>query len=418
MIQSAVQSTIQAYQNSGANITLNIVGLQQTTLNESGSGMQATLSAVSADATVRNLRDKLAADMVVLVSQDADWCGYATLSWRTTSSGTNYDAYAAVYSKCLSNLTLAHELGHLQGLDHNRENAGNSAAYPYSYGYRICGSSGFLDVMSYNCSTSTPKIANFSNPYVSYNGYATGIAYEADPAKSAESARTLNGTATRVAGYRLSNTSTATAPVAPSNLAIQGATFDTVTIAWNDNSSNESGFRVQRSTDGVNFTEIATLGAGVRSYSDSAVAVRTVYYYRVSAYNSAGTSTFSNVTSLTTPDLPPPPPPAPSGVSASDNGDGTARVSWVIGSTNASSFEVRRETWNSLKNAWQSPTIAATLPASVTSIVDLTGSGTFRYWVRATNSGGVSAYAGPADVTVTSSSSTSGQKKIPRGKGK
>ena len=129
MIQSAVQSANQAYLNSQANITLSIVGLQQVALTES-SGMQATLSALQQNSEVRSLRDRLAADMVVLVSQNSDWCGYASLQVTNTSSGTNTDAYAVAWSSCLSSQTLAHEVGHLQGLDHNRENTAGSGGIP------------------------------------------------------------------------------------------------------------------------------------------------------------------------------------------------------------------------------------------------------------------------------------------------
>lgn len=80
MIQSAIESANQAYQNSNANITVKVVGLQQVAMSESGSGMQATLSALKSNTEVRSLQDKLAADMVVLVSQDSDWRGYASLS--------------------------------------------------------------------------------------------------------------------------------------------------------------------------------------------------------------------------------------------------------------------------------------------------------------------------------------------------
>lgn len=416
MIQSAVESANQAYLNSQANIALKVVGLQQAPLSES-SGMQSTLSALQQNSTVRSLRDKLAADMVVLVSQNSDWCGYAGLWVTTTSAGTNTDAYAVVYSNCLSNQTLAHEIGHLQGLGHDRENEGGTPSYPYAYGYRVCTSDGFRDVMSYACSTNVPRVLQFSNPYVFYNGYATGIAYESNPSKAAEAARALNNNATKVAAYRVGSSSTATPPAAPSALAVQSAVYNKVTICWADNASNENGYKVERSKDGVTFAEVATLGADARSFADGSVTARTTYYYRVRAYNSAGASAYSNTISVATPDIPAPLPAAPTSVVAANNGDGTALVSWAAGSTTATSFEIRRETYNSRKHTWGSATTAAVVPASVTSIADASGSGTFRYSVRATNSGGASAYAGPASVTVTNSTSTS-TKQQPPGKGK
>ena len=345
MVQSAVQAANQAYVNSQANVTMNVVGLQQSSVSESG-GMAGTVDALKNNTTVRSLRDRLAADMVVLVSENTDYCGYATLWYSYSGSSTNWDAYAAVNSGCLSNQVLAHEVGHMQQLDHNRENATGMAAYAYSYGYRLCSSGGFVDIMSYPCSTGVPKINYFSNPNITYNGYATGISYEANPGNSAETARTLNNTAAQVANYRVGTGSVApTPPAAPSGLAVQGATYNSVSIGWTDNSTNETGFHVQRSSDGVNFALIATLGAGTRSFVDVTVLARSSYYYRVRAFNSAGASAYSSAVRATTPDTASVPA-APSSISAVNKGDGSALVSWVDSSSNETSFEVRRRKWD------------------------------------------------------------------------
>ena len=125
------------------------------------------------------------------------------------------------------------------------------------------------------------------------------------------------------------------------------------------------------------------------------------------AYNSVGASAYSNAVNVTTPDVPPPPPAVPTSVAAGNNGDGTALVSWGSGSTNTASFEVRREKWDSRKRRMDQRDTAATVPSSVTSIVDSTGAGTYRYFVRATNAGGSSAYVGLVSVTITSISSSS-----------
>lgn len=72
-----------------------------------------------------------------------------------------------------------------------------------------------------------------------------------------------------------------------------------VLLQWQDNSEDESGFRIERSTDGANFVEIDTVGAGVTSYQD-AVSGGATYYYRVRAYSSNGNSDYSNVAEVTT----------------------------------------------------------------------------------------------------------------------
>jgi hypothetical protein len=407
MIQSGVQAANQAYLNSQVGITMNLVGMAQVGFTE-GSSTSATLSAVTADAATASLRNQLGADVVMLIGENSDYCGMASLM---TSNSTSFapNAYGVVYSSCISNQSLAHETGHIQGLMHDRASSDYGGVYPYSFGYARCASdgTGFRDVMSYPCSGAA-RVLVFSNPYVNWNGHAAGIAYESSPSTSAENARTLINTAATVAAFRGSRVAS-TAPAAPSSMIIRGNTYNNVTVVWSDNSGNETGFKLERSSDGVNFAEIATLGADTTSHGDSSVAAGTTYYFRVRAYNSVGTSTYSNTVSVTTPEVPPPPPLAPSSVTAVDNGDGTASASWSGNATNVASYEVRRERFDSRKGTWGSSTVAATVPGSVLSIVDQTGAGTYRYFVVAANAGGRSAAAGPANVTVTSPTATRGR---------
>src|SRR5262249_15582446 len=74
-----------------------------------------------------------------------------------------------------------------------------------------------------------------------------------------------------------------------------------INLAWTDNANDETGFRIYRSTDNLNFSQIATVGANVTSYSNTGLAGGVTYYYRVSAYNAAAESVFSNTASATTP---------------------------------------------------------------------------------------------------------------------
>ncbi len=68
-----------------------------------------------------------------------------------------------------------------------------------------------------------------------------------------------------------------------------------VTLTWNDNSSNESGFKIERATNSGGYGQIALVGANVTSYVDTNLASGSQYSYRVRAYNAAGDSAYSNV---------------------------------------------------------------------------------------------------------------------------
>jgi hypothetical protein len=72
----------------------------------------------------------------------------------------------------------------------------------------------------------------------------------------------------------------------------------TVTLAWNcNNAYTAQGFRLERSTDGTNFTPLATLGNDQTTFVDRGLA-RGTYYYRVKSFNAIGTSQISNIDSV------------------------------------------------------------------------------------------------------------------------
>jgi fibronectin type 3 domain-containing protein len=87
-------------------------------------------------------------------------------------------------------------------------------------------------------------------------------------------------------------------PAAPTNLAASVAKNGQVTLTWTDNSNNETGFQVERSTDGSTFAVIATTAANATSYRDSNAVNGQRYYYRVCAKNNVGLSAYSNVVTI------------------------------------------------------------------------------------------------------------------------
>jgi hypothetical protein len=94
-----------------------------------------------------------------------------------------------------------------------------------------------------------------------------------------------------------------TIPAAPSNLAVTSATRSRVSLSWVDNSTNETGFVIQRSTNGNNWTQVGTVGAGVTTFTDNTVSKNRTYSYRVYAYNSLGNSAYSNTVTGVTPHI-------------------------------------------------------------------------------------------------------------------
>lgn len=90
-------------------------------------------------------------------------------------------------------------------------------------------------------------------------------------------------------------------PAAPSFLTTTASGFNTINLSWTDNSSNETGFKIQRAkgNSGV-WVELYTTAANATSYSDSTAGAGTQYYYRVRSYNSGGESLNSNESQTTT----------------------------------------------------------------------------------------------------------------------
>ncbi len=104
------------------------------------------------------------------------------------------------------------------------------------------------------------------------------------------------------AGARVDPGSTQTVqpPATPINLSATAMSATRIDLLWAD-VTGETLYKIERSTDGTNFTQIATTGADVAKFSDTTVAASTKYYYRVRAGNSAGDSAPSAIVNATTP---------------------------------------------------------------------------------------------------------------------
>lgn len=84
-------------------------------------------------------------------------------------------------------------------------------------------------------------------------------------------------------------------------VAALSASAAQMTLTWQDNSTNEDGFKIERSTGGGGFTQVGVTGANITTYVDAGVTAGATYTYRVCAYNSAGSSAFSSTATATVP---------------------------------------------------------------------------------------------------------------------
>lgn len=93
-----------------------------------------------------------------------------------------------------------------------------------------------------------------------------------------------------------------TRPSPPSQFtatAVLKGTSVSVTLTWQDNAVNETGFDLQRSVNGGSFTTLAALPADTTGFVDTTTARATTYRYRVRATSPYGRSSFAKGTVVT-----------------------------------------------------------------------------------------------------------------------
>jgi hypothetical protein len=79
-------------------------------------------------------------------------------------------------------------------------------------------------------------------------------------------------------------------PAAPSNLTFTNVLPAQMTLNWQDNSNNEVGFLIMRSTDGTNYSVVTVTAANATSYTATGLTPSTTYYWRIYAFTEGGVS--------------------------------------------------------------------------------------------------------------------------------
>jgi sugar lactone lactonase YvrE len=138
-------------------------------------------------------------------------------------------------------------------------------------------------------------------------------------------------------------------PKAPSNLTATAMAMARIDLAWQDNSSVETGFKMER-----NGTLIQTTGANVVTFTDVGLICGTTYNYTVKATNTVGDSTGTTASATTFACPPPAPPLPPMTLTLSFSGTGTGRITSDLGGIDCSptsstcSYTVTTPTWVTL----------------------------------------------------------------------
>jgi len=89
-------------------------------------------------------------------------------------------------------------------------------------------------------------------------------------------------------------------PLAPTGLNTVQSSATQINLSWTDNSTNETGFKIERKLANGTYQIIGTTNADITNYSDNnGIQAAANYVYRVYSYNSVGNSlTYSNEASI------------------------------------------------------------------------------------------------------------------------
>jgi len=189
-------------------------------------------------------------------------------------------------------------------------------------------------------------------------------------------------------------------PVAPTNLKGKAISANSVKLEWEDKSSNETGFIIERKGKGITpYTEIATVDANVTTYTDTGLTAGNEYTYRVCASNQNGESAFAGpVTVKTEIDLgiPMSKLSAPTELAADIVTDTQVVLSWQDNSDIESGFSIERAMGSGIY------TQLATVAEDVTDYTDssVAKGNTYTYRVRAFTNNEKSEYSNTVTANI------------------
>jgi hypothetical protein len=187
-------------------------------------------------------------------------------------------------------------------------------------------------------------------------------------------------------------------PAAPSLLAasISGAS---VVLTWQDNSSNETAFYVERCEGAgcISFTGLGGSSANVPTFTDSSVTSGITYRYRVVAYNAGGYSSYSNIATIGGTGGSPASLAAPSNLVGQVLSRSQINLPWTNNNQKQVGVKIERCQGSNCTNFVQLAAVLGTATTYTNS--GLAANTTYRYRVRAYNASGNSPYSNIARAT-------------------
>lgn len=173
-------------------------------------------------------------------------------------------------------------------------------------------------------------------------------------------------------------------PGTPDSVVATVQTYNKIKITWKDTSANETAFEIVRSllSDGP-YVPVGSVAKDITSFTDSALASSTTFYYKVRAVGNYGESAFSDSATATTPARPDTPLP-PSQLVGTTGETAAIAISWIDNSDNETNFLVYRSTDD------QNYTLIGTLPANTNAFTDTSAENLtyYYYYVAGKNAAG------------------------------
>ena len=166
-------------------------------------------------------------------------------------------------------------------------------------------------------------------------------------------------------------------PLAPTQLTSTAESTSQINLTWLDNSTNETGFRIERCAGAActGFVQIASVAANIAAYQDNGLTGGLPYTYRVRAFTADNTSNWSNIATAVTVL------PAPSSLTATAVSSSQINLGWLDNSTTELGFRIERCAGASCTNFVEIATVGANTAAYQST--GLVAGTTYRFRVRA-----------------------------------